>query len=1514
MNWNKLKKPTRIAATIAGVAVALVVLVVLLLLLQPVRTRILGFALDRANRALPGTLSVVSARWPSPSAIELKKFLWVDGPDTLAAAGRLEVSVKLRQLLSRDVHITNLVLAEGQADIPAITRRFAGEQPPGPEPDGNKGGGFPRSGSLPLAPSIAVDHLQVEARYIRIADVANLENVRVLGSINLLHGYTPVVRLDELTLLETTNGAAVDSLWLAADLSTMNIAGKGVIRFRTTPDIYLDCSSGNNHEFSVRLTAVPGAAPPQAAGLAVNGRAELENGRLRRVEYRVEFLTPGTGDLAGIEPVTRLLAGLPVGLKPLEGIGGRIDGMTRVTPDFFTSATIDMFRNSWLDSVHAVVAYDQKKIVADSLLLALPGLRLDGSGGTESGGGFRARLEIAGTRWLTNIVSDVSPPDTLFAAIDVEAGGLAGREDTRVGLTASGRVNAFTLDNLLVNASLPASRPPPNTWTVDVNGSSMGLQLLTRIEASLPTDEKPIRVVFRKHPDPVTDRTIALAGDLVYTPAERSIAVSDLLLTGAAGTVSANARLDSLMRGPIDLVCEWARPPAALLAVQAVDSATFERLALSWGEDGPFSLSAAGHLGRAGTAITAGVSGRLRLPGPRNISPYINPELSVADLGPVSGLFSVNTTSCDGGAGIEAIFDLGETAWLDTAQVSLTVCGGGINIDSLKVLFEGLRVYAQGGRSADNWDLQVNVSLADSQLVRRLEAKLGSKLNMSLDAVTHITGPAETPEINSTFRAAIVTPKAGIPALVGKVTLGPDSLLAELNTPDGATSNWIVADKTRFVYQAGRQNNGLANGNVKIDAQGPDLVLLVHARPLTGEATGVSADSLYVRMSGHDLASRNPFTIRYSPAAGLNVDHLHLAGSIGFVRANGSVSRDAADLTAEVVVALPEKPEFFPVADRTWPDSIYVDAKFETVHTFGVTGLVSGIQMPDGTPVQVRLVVSSDTLAARANVSIDSPVNRLLSLNARLPGYTLKNPFGGPVVADIVLDQLPIARSLRSVLEEGAEELGRLNGEIAVRGSLADPSAVGVLGFDFAHGLELANYNLTIEGILSGAQLADTTLVRLRDTRFRTRLKNVPPPPGLAAVLSFDKAGRPAASIDLEYPLHLSFDPFESGIREGGQMSLRMEINDLALTDLDPLVPPDLDLEGNMSLRFNAEGAPGNPTLGGSLTTNKLRVVKGRVAQIAPDINLVFGGTLGRPAVSGEIKVRTGLIRMPKQQSSLHPVKGDAILWKQAPVPDPADSKPDQRLSHRKQNEADNKELPEMDIDIQVVIPSSFRITGEKMQVLMAGDLRVIQKGRDLTLTGELQPQEGFLQLMGRNFEIRRGRVSFYGGDELNPSFDLTLTADISEYRVEIKMTGTLDEPVIALTSDPALSESDIASLMLFGKPMTDLNSSESGMLQQRTAEILLVYGAAKLQAEMGEQLGVDLVTVQGSTRKPDQSALIVGKYLNSRTMIKYEQNLQDTASYLINLEYYLTKQLKLETFIDQLSNTGAEINWTKDY
>jgi autotransporter translocation and assembly factor TamB len=380
-------------------------------------------------------------------------------------------------------------------------------------------------------------------------------------------------------------------------------------------------------------------------------------------------------------------------------------------------------------------------------------------------------------------------------------------------------------------------------------------------------------------------------------------------------------------------------------------------------------------------------------------------------------------------------------------------------------------------------------------------------------------------------------------------------------------------------------------------------------------------------------------------------------------------------------------------------------------------------------------------------------------------------------------------------------------------------------------------------------------------------------------------------------------------------MLLEIDSEELTLTDLDPVLPPDVDLEGFAAFALSAAGEPGNPRFNGHLNTRNMTLSVASDLKVSPSIDLDFGGDLSRPSVKGNIVIDRALLVLPEMKESLLEVDGESVLWEAADslriasdtslVGSAADTRALKRA----------EETKKMDLDVTITLPpSSFRVESEKLNLELEGTLHLGQDGDRPIITGELRPIQGRLTFMGRYFEIQRGSVFFYGGDEMNPSFDLTLTAHVSEYDIRIKLTGTALKPEIELTSNPARSESDIMSLLLFGQVMSDLNGSQANLLQQRTTEVLMVFGATKLESEMKKRLGVDMFTFQQSTRVPNETALMVGKYLNRRTMLKYEQGLENTASFLINLEYHLTRRFTIETFIDQDSETGLEINWSNEY
>jgi translocation and assembly module TamB len=232
-------------------------------------------------------------------------------------------------------------------------------------------------------------------------------------------------------------------------------------------------------------------------------------------------------------------------------------------------------------------------------------------------------------------------------------------------------------------------------------------------------------------------------------------------------------------------------------------------------------------------------------------------------------------------------------------------------------------------------------------------------------------------------------------------------------------------------------------------------------------------------------------------------------------------------------------------------------------------------------------------------------------------------------------------------------------------------------------------------------------------------------------------------------------------------------------------------------------------------------------------------------------------------------------------------------------------------LDVSVTIPSGLWIKGRGLEVELAGDLRVQQHANQPVVSGDLRAVRGHLVFLGRTFRVERGRVIFYGDEELNPSLDLVLSLRLEGYLIEVHFQGTLKKPELVLVSEPEMAEADIVSFLLFGRQLNELDSDQVSLLQRRVADAAASYGTAQLEARMSRQLGVDMVTIR---RGQSSNALVIGKYLSRRALLRYEQTLEEETLMFLNLEYFLNRHLKLETLIGSRNRSGLEVTWTTEY
>jgi translocation and assembly module TamB len=144
-----------------------------------------------------------------------------------------------------------------------------------------------------------------------------------------------------------------------------------------------------------------------------------------------------------------------------------------------------------------------------------------------------------------------------------------------------------------------------------------------------------------------------------------------------------------------------------------------------------------------------------------------------------------------------------------------------------------------------------------------------------------------------------------------------------------------------------------------------------------------------------------------------------------------------------------------------------------------------------------------------------------------------------------------------------------------------------------------------------------------------------------------------------------------------------------------------------------------------------------------------------------------------------------------------------------------------------------------------------------LALSGALSADRGTytldLGVVQRDFQVQSGRISFFGTADFNPSIDVSALYRVKQSRradigVKARIVGPFyPQPSLELSSDDNfISQTDLVSYLVTGRPIAELNATNTRVAQQAAA-VLLPTGGAILSRALRDQLGgwVDLLQIQ---------------------------------------------------------------------
>jgi translocation and assembly module TamB len=143
---------------------------------------------------------------------------------------------------------------------------------------------------------------------------------------------------------------------------------------------------------------------------------------------------------------------------------------------------------------------------------------------------------------------------------------------------------------------------------------------------------------------------------------------------------------------------------------------------------------------------------------------------------------------------------------------------------------------------------------------------------------------------------------------------------------------------------------------------------------------------------------------------------------------------------------------------------------------------------------------------------------------------------------------------------------------------------------------------------------------------------------------------------------------------------------------------------------------------------------------------------------------------------------------------------------------------PSVPLHIRVRLGSDVTVErGNTAQVQLGGELQIVA-GAETAVDGRIEIRGGKLDVSGKKFDIERGVVTFRGDDPGNPTITATARWDAPEYTVYADYLGDVKNGRIKLRSEPPLTASEIANLLLFGTP----EGSAAGSADPNTASLAL--------------------------------------------------------------------------------------------
>jgi translocation and assembly module TamB len=230
-----------------------------------------------------------------------------------------------------------------------------------------------------------------------------------------------------------------------------------------------------------------------------------------------------------------------------------------------------------------------------------------------------------------------------------------------------------------------------------------------------------------------------------------------------------------------------------------------------------------------------------------------------------------------------------------------------------------------------------------------------------------------------------------------------------------------------------------------------------------------------------------------------------------------------------------------------------------------------------------------------------------------------------------------------------------------------------------------------------------------------------------------------------------------------------------------------------------------------------------------------------------------------------------------------------------------------MGLDVELRAPTgNVFVRGRGLDVELSVNARVRGTLRNPELTGNARIVRGDYEFAGKRFVFDdSGSIRL----STNPGairLNLRAIREDPALTAEIRVTGTAAQPVITLTSTPALPQDEILSQVLFGRSASQLSPIEAAQLASSVAS-LAGGGGFDILGNLRELAGLDRLSFGG-----DASGLTIagGKYLSDDIYFEVIGGGVEQAA--VQVEWQVRRNVSVTSRVNSLGDARLSIRWRR--